>query len=245
VDPTTRFSSRVENYIRYRPGYPAGVLSTLREECGLTPASVIADIGSGTGILAGMFLRQGNPVYGVEPNEPMRAAGERLLAGYPEFHSIDGKAEATTLPDRAVDFVTAGQALHWFELEKVRAEFARILRPGGWIVVVWNDRRDESPFMQDYRRLLLRHATDYLQVDHKQITPEVLAPFFGAGFQTRVFENHQVFDYAGLEGRLLSSSYVPLESAPMLQELAEVFAAHQVEGQVRFEYETSLYYAQI
>src|SRR5947209_11876909 len=127
IDSTSRFSSRVENYIRYRPGYPQSVVELLAGECGLTPTSVVADVGSGTGILTELFLRNGNTVYGVEPNREMREAGEGLLAGYPNFHSVDGRAEATGLPDASVDFVTAGQAFHWFDAQGARAEFSRIL----------------------------------------------------------------------------------------------------------------------
>jgi len=150
VQSTERFSNRVDNYIKYRPGYPQAVIETLAAECGLTSQSVIADIGSGTGILAEMFLKNGNAVTGVEPNREMREAGERLLSAYPRFTSVDGRAEATGLADASVDFVTAGQSLHWFDLKASRREFRRILKPSGWVAIVWNDRRDESPFMQAY-----------------------------------------------------------------------------------------------
>jgi SAM-dependent methyltransferase len=245
VHPTERFSNRVENYIKYRPGYPPQILETLQVECALMPRAAIADIGSGTGILARMFLENGNAVYGVEPNREMREAAERLLRVYPRFTSVEGRAETTSLSDASVDFVTAGQALHWFDLEAARNEFRRILKPGGWIVVVWNDRRDESPFMQAYRQLLLRHSTDYLQVDHKRITTDVLLGFYGREFQQKTFDNHQEFDFDGIRGRLLSSSYVPLDSGPMLDELRAIFAEHQVNGWVRFEYDTTLYYGQL
>jgi SAM-dependent methyltransferase len=245
VDPTARFSNRVENYVKYRPGYPEGILDTLRAECGLTPQSVIADLGSGTGILAAMFLENGNTVYGVEPNREMREAGERLLGDYARFTSVEGKAEATGLRDGSIDLISAGQALHWFHLEAARMEFQRILKPGGWVAIVWNDRRDESPFMQAYRQLLLRHSTDYLQVDHKRITADVLRTFYGPVFHRKMFDNQQVFDFEGIRGRLLSSSYVPLENAPMLEELRAIFAAHQQNGTVRFDYETTLYYGQL
>src|SRR5437764_1020077 len=128
-DPTQRFSTRVDNYVKYRPGYPPAIVGLLEAECGLTPESVVADIGAGTGLLAELWLRHGNPVCGVEPNREMREAGARLLAAYPAFTSVDGTAEATTLPDQSVDFVTAGQAFHWFEPVAARREFARILRP--------------------------------------------------------------------------------------------------------------------
>src|SRR5207248_11421403 len=144
ADPTRRFSSRVADYIKYRPRYPQSVVELLRDECGLRHAAVVADVGSGTGILSELFLRNGNRVYGVEPNQEMREAGGRLLAAYDNFVSVEGRAEATTLDDRSVDFVTSGQALHWFERDAARREFVRILRPGGWVVAVWNDWNAEA-----------------------------------------------------------------------------------------------------
>ena len=151
TDPTARFSNRVDDYVRYRPSYPAGVLEILRAEVGLTPASIIADVGSGTGISAELFLRNGNTVYAVEPNDAMRHAAERLLGGYHAFHSVNGRAEATTLPDASIDLSLAAQAFHWFDVPKARAEWQRILRPDGWAVLVWNTRRtDTSPFLRAF-----------------------------------------------------------------------------------------------
>src|SRR5581483_4013685 len=135
-----RFSSRVNDYVLYRPGYPAQILELLKTECGLTGDSEIADIASGTGIFTRMLLENGNRVFGVEPNDDMRKAGESFLASYRNFTSVAGTAEATTLADHSVDFVTAAQAAHWFHRERARKEFVRILRPGGWTVLIWNER---------------------------------------------------------------------------------------------------------
>ena len=245
MKPTERFSNRVDHYVRTRPGYPAEVLATLRGECGLTPASTVADVGSGTGILTGQFLRNGNRVYAVEPNADMRTAAERSLGSFANFISVAAAAEATTLPDASVDLVAAAQCLHWFDLAAAAAEFGRILKAGGWVAVIWNDRRDQSPFMQDYRRLLLRHATDYQQVDHKRITPEVLRTFFRGDFAARLFANPQQFDWEGLKGRLLSSSYMPLENEEMIADLRQVFERHQTGGRVRFDNETALYFGRV
>ena len=121
-DPTRRFSNRVDDYVRYRPHYPPGVLDRLREGIALTPRTVIADVGSGTGISTELFLQNGNTVFAIEPNPEMRAAAERLLGGRPNFHSVRGTAEATTLPDGSVDCVVAAQAFHWFDPEKTRVE---------------------------------------------------------------------------------------------------------------------------
>lgn len=249
-DPTKRFSSRVENYVLFRPGYPAEVIDLLRDECGLTADAVVADIGSGTGKLSELFLANGNRVFGVEPNLEMREAGARLLRGFPRFTSVDASAEATTLPDRCADFVTAGQAFHWFDRERCRAEFLRILKPGGWIVLVWNDRRtNTTPFLAAYERLLLDHGTDYQQVNHRKIDEAVLREFFRGESRVKKFPNSQHFDFEGLKGRLLSSSYVPDAGQPghdaMLAALRKLFDAHAANGCVAFDYDTLVYFGQL
>jgi SAM-dependent methyltransferase len=250
-DSVERFSSRVENYVKYRPHYPRGVLLTLMEECGLTPDSRVADIGSGPGQLAELFLENGNVVYAVEPNAAMREAAEQVLASYPGFRSLAGRAEETPLPDHSVDFVTAGQAFHWFDLEPSRAELMRILKPGGWAVLVWNERETgTTPLLIAYDQLMIRYGIDYPKVDHRNITPEILMRFFGpVGFHSKSFPNHQDFDHAALVGRMLSSSYTPElghpNHAPMLAELDQIFESHQVNGRVRFDYTTTMYYGHL
>jgi SAM-dependent methyltransferase len=246
LTPTQRFSSRVDNYVRFRPGYPEELVEYLRTECGLTKQAVIADIGSGTGKLTELFLRNGNSVMAVEPNQEMREAGERLLANSPNVTSIAGTAEATTLPDRSVDFIAAGQAFHWFKPEPTRAEFRRILKPGGQVLLIWNGRRDTTPFLAAYEKLLRDFGTDYEQVNHRNVGPEKLRGFFGAEPKLETFPYAQHFDFEGLKGRLLSSSYVPEAGQPkyegMLAELRRIFDAHQSRGQVAFEYDTLLYW---
>jgi SAM-dependent methyltransferase len=247
---TSRFSDRVENYVRYRPGYPREVLRVLEKECGLTPAHVVADVASGTGIWTRMLLENGNPVFGIEPNAEMRQAGERLLESFPKFTSVAGTAEATTLADTSVDFVTAAQAAHWFDRERSRREFLRILKPGGWLVLLWNERVTEStPFLRDYEQLLLKYGTDYADVRHERTTDEVNQFFDPAPFQARVFDMRQEFDYTGIEGRLLSSSYAPGAEhpnyTPMLRELRRIFDAHAVAGRAAFDYKTRLYFGRL
>jgi SAM-dependent methyltransferase len=249
-DSTQRFSGRVDYYIRYRPRYPAAILEPLRTDCLLISDSTIADVGSGTGFLAELFLSNGNTVFGIEPNNEMRKAGERLLRTFPKFHSVAGTAESTDLESESVDFVAAGQAFHWFDLERCREEFERILRPQGWVVLVWNDRRtDSTPFLAEYENLLQRYGTDYKQVDHKQIDAAVLSEFFRSEPIKKSFPNYQHFGYPSVEGRLLSSSYVPDATQPgykeMLSALNKLFDAHQDNGRVTFEYDTLLYYGQI
>lgn len=245
TDPTNRFTNRVENYVRYRPGYPPAVVTWLAAECGLTADAVVADIGSGTGLLARLFLENGNRVLGVEPNQAMREAGEELLRPFARFESVAARAEATTLPAASVDFVTVGQAFHWFDYAAAAQEFRRILRPGGWVVLVWNERLvDVTPFLAGYERLLLTYGTDYAQVDHRRVGPDLLRQLFSEDNRRALFENQQVFDYAALEGRLLSSSYAPLAGQPgyaaMLTELRALFDDHQVDGHVVFWYRTEV-----
>jgi len=250
-DSTQRFSNRVENYVRCRPSYPAGVIELLRDEAGLTPAAVIADVGSGTGISADLFLRNGNTVLGVEPNAEMRQAAEARFQSEPRFRSIAATAEATTIAAGSIDFVVAGQAFHWFSLERARQEFARILRPEGWVVLVWNARRtDTTPFLRAYEALLKQYGTDYSAVRHENTDQAALSKFFAAGvFQFRSLPNEQRFDFAALKGRLLSSSYAPTEEdpnyQPMIAALEQVFRDHAVDNQVCFEYDTLVYFGQV
>ena len=249
-DPTRRFSSRVENYVRFRPGYPKEILALLKSQCGMTAGSVIADIGSGTGKLTELFLENGNPVFGVEPNREMREAGERLLKNFATFTSVAAAAEETTLPNASVDFIVAGQAFHWFDRRRCRKEFARILKPGGWIVLIWNDRKTEAtPFLHEYEKLLQNYATDYSKVDHKNIDDMVVHEFFGYAPRKAKIPSAQHFDFEGLKGRLLSSSYAPDQGQPghaeMLRDLEKIFNAREQNGRVEFAYDTVAYYGKL
>jgi len=248
--PTTRFSDRVENYIRYRPGYPSEVLQLLRTECGLVPGHVVADIASGTGAFTQLLLENGNRVFAVEPNTEMREAGKRLLGSYDAVTWVAGTAEETTLPRASVDFVTAAQAAHWFDLDRSRTEFVRILKPHGWCVLIWNERRTEStPFLREYEQLLLIFGTDYQEVRHENTTVTISRFFSPSPYQERVFEFRQSFDYEGAAGRLLSSSYAPLEGhprhAPMMEELKRIYRAYEQQGMVEFEYNTRVFYGRL
>jgi ubiquinone/menaquinone biosynthesis C-methylase UbiE len=251
TSPTRRFSSRVENYSKYRPGYPSAVIDTLASECGLTEQSIVADVGSGTGILSEPFLKNGNQVFGVEPNREMREAGERLLKEYPNFTSVNGTAEATSLPDRSVDFITAGQAFHWFDRVQTRKEFTRILKPNGWVALIWNDRHiDKSPFLCAYEELLRRYGTDFEAVAHRNVDAVAIAAFFAPHpSMLRTFDNRQIFDFDELQGRLLSSSYTPEPGHPnyqrMLDTLRVIFDKHQIDGRVEFTYTTVLYFGHL
>jgi ubiquinone/menaquinone biosynthesis C-methylase UbiE len=201
--------------------------------------------------LSKLFVENGNIVFAVEPNQEMRTAAESLLADYPSLKSVQGKAEQTTLDDRSIDIITVGQAFHWFDQGKAKSEFIRILRPNGWVVLVWNERKlDASPFLKGYEQLLETHATEYKAVKHRNVSADNLINFYHPfEFCCLTFENVQAFDYEGLRGRVLSSSYVPNAGQPrhleMLSDLQTLFNNHQVNGKVNIEYETLLYFGQL
>ncbi|MGP0096692.1 MAG: class I SAM-dependent methyltransferase [Terriglobales bacterium] len=247
---TARFSDRVENYVRYRPGYPSEVLDLLRAECGLQPSHFIADIASGTGLFTRLLLENGNSVFAVEPNTEMREMGIHELENYPRLVSVAGTAEETTLRSASVDFVTAAQAAHWFNLPRARAEFTRILKPEGWCVLIWNERLTAStPFLREYEQLLLDYGTDYEEVRHERTTAIIHDFFAPAPSHERVFSLRQQFYYEGAAGRLLSSSYAPLAGhpnyAPMMRELQRIFRAHATDNKIEFEYKTRVYYGRL
>jgi len=251
TDAKQRFSNRVADYVRYRPSYPPAVLDLLRTDCGLRPDHVVADIGSGTGLLSKLFLENGNRVFGIEPNLEMRQAGEEYLASYDGFSSIEGSAESTTLADSSVDFITAAQAFHWFDPRSARREFSRILKPGGWVVILWNDRRvEEARLTRGYEDLLERFGIDYKRVKDAYPESKDIESFFDGGvFSARDLPNNQILDWEGFRGRLRSSSFAPTEDhpnyAPMMAELERIFRAHQNDGFVRMEYFTRVYFGQL
>jgi SAM-dependent methyltransferase len=218
----------------------------LTEVGALQVGAVVADVGSGTGISTEPFLDRGHPVFAVEPNAAMRRAAGAAYDGRPGFVSVDGSAEASTLPDASVDLVVCAQAFHWFDPRRAKAEFARILRSPKWVALVWNRRStEETAFLRAYEELLLRFGTDYASIRHERIDDSVLGPFFGGAYSFRALPNEQRFDFAGLEARLLSTSYTPPAGDPartdMLRELRGIFDAHQVHGEVRMRYQTQMY----
>ena len=245
VDPKKRFSSRVANYIKYRPSYPPEIIDFLEKKEILAKNTVIADIGSGTGILTKIFLDHGNRVYGVEPNKDMREAAEKILQEYTNFASLEGSAESTGLEERSIDLIIAGQAFHWFDIEEAKREFIRILKPGGNVVLIWNNRaKAGSDFNSEYESFMLKYGTDYKEVMKKEGN---VKRFYI--YQKEAFYNFQELDFNSFKGRVLSASYIPLSDSPifpkMIVELEELFIKHQRNGIIRIEYDTEIYYGQL
>lgn len=249
-DPTERFSSRVANYVRYRPGYPPAAIALLEAHCGLKPGARVADVGSGTGILTQLLLASGAEVFGVEPNDGMRAAAEMLLGGAAGFHSVRGTAEDTTLLPESVDLLVAGQAFHWFNAAAARHEALRVLRPGGYAALLWNEHPSAgSAFLRDFEQVARAHAPEYDQVVGSRADEAAMREFLGGSMQLATFPNQQVFDYAGLIGRLMSSSWAPEAGHPQHEVLLEgmrlAFERHAHAGKVVFPYVTLVYYGRM
>jgi SAM-dependent methyltransferase len=241
---TERFGDRADAYERGRPGYPDALLVRLCEE--LSPGDVVADLGAGTGLLSEALVGRGYVLRLVEPNGPMREVAERRMAGRADVTVHPGSAEQTGLESGSVALVVAAQAFHWFEPVATRAELERILAPGGQLALMWNDPDEASPFMAGYAALLQAHRIDEVSISRSPDRSKQVARFFGPrGCRLIVFENPTMVDWAMLEARLSSSSYMPAQGspghAPMIAALQELFDAHAEDGQVRFDYTTALY----
>lgn len=250
-DPTERFSDRVADYVRHRPGYPPALIGFLHEHDGLRASSRVADIGSGTGFSSALFLDAGCVVHAVEPNAAMRAAAERTLGDRAGFHSVDGRAEATTLGDASVDLVAAGTAFHWFEPAAARLEFARILRDGRPVALFWNLRRRDTAFMRAYETVLTEHCPGYAEANAARRADGATVSAFFAGHRVNraSFENAQRLDFASLLGRVLSSSYAPKAGnparPPLRAALQALFNAYAIDAHATLLYDTRLHVGRI
>lgn len=247
LSSSDRFLGRVAAYAKYRPSYPAAAIDLLATRCGLKPGIDAVDLGSGTGILSALLLQRGARVFGIEPNPEMRSYSDLALGG--EFHSASGTAENTCMPDRFFDLLVAGQAFHWFDPQKARVEALRILKPGAWAALLWNERQTGViPFLEDYEALLRRYAPEYDAVARLRAEEGGMSQFFGGRPQCATFPNQQVLDFDGLAGRVMSSSYAPTrdrpEHEPLMAGLREVFDRHQSDGRVVFPYQTLVYFGQ-
>ena len=251
LQSTERFSDRVADYVRYRPTYPAVMLDWLRKAHGVTSDWRVADIGAGTGISSKMFLDAGHSVIAVEPNAAMRGAAIEWLGSAPKFRAVDGQADATTLADDSIDLVSVAQAFHWFDPEKARREFHRILRSGGLAAIYWNSRRlVGTPFLEGYEALLQTYGTDYTSVAERYADEPRMREWFGEGWRgTASFDHRQLLDFDALRGRLMSSSYAPRAGdprhAPMIEALRKLFDACAVEGRVSFDYDTRVFVGEV
>jgi SAM-dependent methyltransferase len=251
VENKERFSNRVDTYVKYRPSYPKEAIDYLYEIVGFRQHCAVADIGAGTGIFSLLLLERGSQVTAVEPNKAMREAAEKELAGSPNFQAVSGSAEETGLPDHFADYIVCAQSFHWFDRTVAQTEFHRVLKPGGKAVLIWNSRLTHgTPFLAEYEQLMHTFGTDYVQVNHRNISHKGLSSFFKEGkLHEARFTNRQMFDFEGLSGRLQSSSYSPVQGhpnyEPMMSALRDMFERNQQEGKVFLDYETEVFWGEV
>ena len=250
MDGVERFDDRVADYVRFRPGYPVGVATLIERELDVAPPADVVDVGAGTGKFTLLLADAGHRVLAVEPNEAMRAEAARLLAKRKNVELVDGTAEHTGLPDECADAITVAQAFHWFDADAARVEFARILRPGGRVFLIWNDRRARpSSLLAEYEALLHEHAPDYEALERREDGNARVRAFFGpGGFRETCFGNRQVLDWQGLRGRALSASYVPRDGPAheaFFAGLRAAFERHEEDGTVDFDYDTRVFHGRL
>lgn len=222
-----RFTGRVEDYERYRLGYPLEMLRTLESKCMLRLRHFIADIGAGTGLLSQLFLEHGNAVIAIEPNPEMRAACERLASFWPGLTVKNATAEDTGLPDTCVDVIGVGRAMHWFDFEAAMREFRRILRPNGWIVLAANGRSGLSKQEHELEHIFVEHAPDYKHVKeryqvHHQVTPQLRPESL---VRKKIYgEQHVTLDH--FLGQVQSYSWTPRLGDPRHEPMQKALREH-------------------
>ena len=233
----TLFDGRAGDYAAGRPGYAPALIDCLYNRYGLSAASVIADIGSGTGKFAAQLLERGSTVYCVEPNEDMRSAAAEILDGYPNFHPVNGDAENTCLDDGCAEYITSAQAFHWFDGEKFARECARILKKDGSVILVWNVRDMGDSLNRElydiYRRYCPRFVGFSGGIEKDDIR---IKNFFGGVYDHVSFDHPLVYDRERFVSRSLSGSY-SLKSGDRdydeyIAALTEVFAKYENNGTV-------------
>jgi SAM-dependent methyltransferase len=240
-NPTERFSDRADAYVRARPTYPDAVVAHLERAGALGPGATVVDLGVGTGLSAEPFLRAGYAVTGVEPNDAMRESGDRFLAAWPRYRSVKGTAEATGLPAHCARLAIAGQAFHWFDPPRARAEALRILVPGGWAALMWNDREvTGDAFAEGYEALCHRFGRDYDTIRTRHVDPEALAEFFGRVPAMAEFAHVRRLDFETMAALAASASYLPAPGTtghePLMKALRGLFDACSSDGMIALRY---------
>ena len=201
------FARAADVYERTRPEYPPDAVAWLAERLGLRPGRVVVDVAAGTGKLTRLLVPTGGRVVAVEPLAEMRAV---LEAAVPEAEALEGTAEALPVADSSADALTVAAAFHWFRRDEALAEFARVLRPGGRLAIVYNLRDPESELQRELTKLLERHGADLAwmrSLDAGAIL-EASAEFESPSYAE--FRHEQRFDPDGLVERVASISYVAL-----------------------------------
>jgi len=239
-----RFTSRVSDYAQARPSYPLDSIKYLLNK-GINKNSVIADIGSGTGILSKLLINEVKEIYLIEPNDEMREYSKTYLSQNDNCTFINANAENTTLKDHSIDAIVVAQAFHWFDIEKCKIEFKRILKPYANIFLIWNNRLTNTPFLQKYDQVLKNLSVDYNEVNHQNLSAKEFGLFFDNNWKKQSFDNFQEFDFEQFVKRVFSSSYTPNKKdknySVFYNAIKKLFNEENKNGVVRFDYNTEIY----
>jgi ubiquinone/menaquinone biosynthesis C-methylase UbiE len=157
------FEAGAAAYELARPGYPDEAVAILVASVGLAPGTVVCDLAAGTGKLTRRLVELGTSVTAIEPVDGMR---RELAIAVPGVEVLEGTAEGIPLPDSSVDVVTVAQAFHWFDAPKALREIARVLRPGGWLALLWNERDESTPWVAEMSRIIRWHERTVSRYQH-------------------------------------------------------------------------------
>lgn len=246
MDATKKFDGIANEYTQSRPSYAIEFIECLYEKYGVTKSSVIADIGSGTGKFAKQLLDKGSKVFCVEPNADMRLVAEKELSSYPNFSSVDGCAEDTTLPDNSIDFITTAQAFHWFDTKSFKKECTRIIKPDGKAFLIWNTRNDEALINQELHKVYSKFCPDFKGFSGgTKLHDDRIKEFFNGAYQYITFNNPLYFDREKFINRSLSGSYSLKKGDSnfdlYIEEINKIFDKFEIDGIVKIENQTVAY----
>jgi SAM-dependent methyltransferase len=246
MNNTMKFTGKAGLYAAARPSYSTALFDFLYEEAGMTEASIIADIGSGTGIFSQALLERGSTVYSVEPNADMRQTAEIKLNAYAHFHSVNGTAEHTALLVGTADFITVAQAFHWFDAVKFKSECQRILKPNGAVILIWNSRVATSELVQENASIFERYCPSFTGFSEGMEQDDAkIADFFNYDYECRRYEHDLYLDKETFIARNLSASYSLKETdrdyASYIAELESLFHKYAVDGRLTMPNETVAY----
>jgi SAM-dependent methyltransferase len=247
MDPVAAegFGRAVEAYERGRPAYPLEAVAWLVDALRIGPGTTVVDVGAGTGKFTAQLVPTGATIVAVEPIDAMR---ETLSANLPTVAAVPGTAEALPLETASANAIVAAQAFHWFNVPRAAAEFHRVLRPGGRLGVIWNERdtsvdwaRELDAIVEPYRR----------EGPHPRLQREVeLGDRFGP-LQHAIFSHAHVVNLATLRDRVASMSFVAVlpdnERTQVLDRVAALVARHPATaGRAAFElpYRTNAWWAE-